>query len=33
MGKMPITAEDTVRINKKMVFATFLKIEWKNYVL
>jgi hypothetical protein len=33
MGKMPITAEDTACLNKKMVFAAFLGIEWESHVL
>ena len=33
MGKMSITTEDTACLNKQLIFAVFLEIEWKNYVL
>ena len=33
MGKMSIATEDTACLNKKMVFAEFLEIEWESHVL
>lgn len=33
MGKMSIATEDTVYLNKQLIFAVFQKIEWESHVL